>query len=112
MWFALMWGANVVTGVAVLLLRPNSAPVEVLNDINGNVVNLSRCVRHHLDPYVSVTPKILQPAGAFPDNDTLASSGIILPDAGPWLPFYPRGAGRWRSAFTGTLVVLITLSWI
>ncbi|ACA12852.1 conserved hypothetical protein [Xylella fastidiosa M12] len=40
MWFALMWGANVVTGVAVLLLRRNSAPVEVLNDINGNVVNL------------------------------------------------------------------------
>ncbi|MDD0929648.1 DNA methyltransferase [Xylella fastidiosa] len=39
-------------GAAVLLLRPNPAPVEVLNDINGDVVNLYRCVRHHLDEFV------------------------------------------------------------
>ncbi|HHW4671800.1 hypothetical protein LOD44_07915 [Xylella fastidiosa subsp. multiplex] len=59
---------------------------------------------------MSVTPKVLQPAGAFADNDTPASSPIILSDAGPWVAALP--VGRWSSAFTGTLVVLITLSWI
>lgn len=39
-------------GAAALLLRPNPAPVEVLNDINGELVNLYRCVRHHLDEFV------------------------------------------------------------
>lgn len=39
-------------GAAALLLRPCPAPVEVLNDINGDLVRLYRCVRHHLDEFV------------------------------------------------------------
>lgn len=39
-------------GAAALLLRPYPAPVEVLNDINGDLVTLYRCVRHHLDEFV------------------------------------------------------------
>ncbi|KFN42312.1 DNA adenine methylase [Arenimonas oryziterrae] len=39
-------------GAAALLLRPMPAPVEVLNDINGDLVRLYRCVRHHLDEFV------------------------------------------------------------
>lgn len=39
-------------GAAALLLRPHPAPVEVLNDVNGELVNLYRCVRHHLDEFV------------------------------------------------------------
>lgn len=39
-------------GAAALLLRPTPAPVEVLNDINGDLVRLYRCVRHHLDEFV------------------------------------------------------------
>lgn len=35
-------------GAAALLLRPNPAPVEVLNDVNGELVRLYRCVRVHL----------------------------------------------------------------
>lgn len=39
-------------GAAALMLRPHPAPVEVLNDINGDLVRLYRCVRHHLDEFV------------------------------------------------------------
>lgn len=39
-------------GAAALLLRPQPAPVEVLNDANGDLVRLYRCVRHHLDEFV------------------------------------------------------------
>lgn len=39
-------------GAAALLLRPTPAPVEVLNDVNGDLVCLYRCVRHHLDEFV------------------------------------------------------------
>lgn len=39
-------------GAAALLLRPTPAPVEVLNDINGELVRLYRCIRHHLDEFV------------------------------------------------------------
>jgi DNA adenine methylase len=39
-------------GAAALLLRPSPAPVEVLNDVNGELVNLYRVVRHHLDEFV------------------------------------------------------------
>lgn len=39
-------------GAAALMLRPTPAPVEVLNDINGDLVRLYRCVRHHLDEFV------------------------------------------------------------
>ncbi|PJK02812.1 restriction endonuclease subunit M [Lysobacteraceae bacterium NML75-0749] len=39
-------------GGAALLLRPAPAPVEVLNDVNGELVRLYRCVRHHLDEFV------------------------------------------------------------
>ena len=39
-------------GAAALLLRPYPAPVEVLNDINGELVRMYRCVRHHLDEFV------------------------------------------------------------
>lgn len=39
-------------GAAALLMRQVPAPVEVLNDINGDLVRLYRCVRHHLDEFV------------------------------------------------------------
>lgn len=39
-------------GAAALLMRPHPARMEVLNDINGDLVNLYRCVRHHLDEFV------------------------------------------------------------
>ena len=39
-------------GAAALLLRPYPAPVEVMNDVNGDLVRLYRCVRHHLDEFV------------------------------------------------------------
>ena len=37
---------------ALLFLRPTPAPVEVLNDCNGELVNLYRVVQHHLDEFV------------------------------------------------------------
>jgi DNA adenine methylase len=37
---------------ALLFLRPEPAPVEVLNDTNGELVNLYRVVQHHLDEFV------------------------------------------------------------
>lgn len=37
---------------AMLFLREQPARAEVLNDINGDLVNLYRCVQHHLDELV------------------------------------------------------------
>lgn len=37
---------------ALFFLRPNPANVEVLNDINGELVNLYRVVQHHLEEFV------------------------------------------------------------
>lgn len=37
---------------ALLFMRAEPAKVEVLNDINGDIVNLYRCVQHHLDELV------------------------------------------------------------
>lgn len=39
-------------GAAIYFLRPYPAPVEVLNDINGELVNLYRVVQHHLEEFV------------------------------------------------------------
>jgi len=39
-------------GAAALFMRANPAPLEIVNDINGELVNLYRCVRHHLDELV------------------------------------------------------------
>lgn len=39
-------------GGAALLLAKNPASAEVLNDINGELIRLYRCVRHHLDELV------------------------------------------------------------
>lgn len=39
-------------GAAALLMRPTPAPVEVLNDVNGELVNLYRVVQNHLDEFV------------------------------------------------------------
>ena len=39
-------------GGALYFLRPMPAPVEVLNDINGELVNLYRVVQHHLEEFV------------------------------------------------------------
>jgi DNA adenine methylase len=36
----------------LFFVRPEPAPVEVLNDINGDLVNLYRVVQHHLDEFV------------------------------------------------------------
>jgi DNA adenine methylase len=39
-------------GAGLFFLRPEPAKVEVLNDINGELVNLYRVVQHHLDEFV------------------------------------------------------------
>lgn len=39
-------------GAALFFLRATPAEVEVLNDINGELVNLYRCVQHHLEEFV------------------------------------------------------------
>lgn len=39
-------------GAALYFLRPFPAPVEVINDINGELVNLYRVVQHHLEEFV------------------------------------------------------------
>lgn len=39
-------------GAAALLMRPYPAQQEVLNDVDGELVSLYRCVRHHLDELV------------------------------------------------------------
>lgn len=39
-------------GAAMYFLRPAPAPVEVINDINGELVNLYRVVQHHLEEFV------------------------------------------------------------
>lgn len=39
-------------GAALFFLRPVPAEVEVLNDINGDLVNLYRVVQHHLEEFV------------------------------------------------------------
>ena len=39
-------------GAALFFLRPVPAPVEVINDINGELVNLYRVVQHHLEEFV------------------------------------------------------------
>jgi len=39
-------------GAAIYFLRPSPAPVEVLNDVNGELINLYRVVQHHLEEFV------------------------------------------------------------
>lgn len=39
-------------GGALFFMRPSPAKVEVLNDINQELVNLYRCVQHHLEEFV------------------------------------------------------------
>lgn len=39
-------------GAALYFLRPVPAPTEVINDINGELVNLYRVVQHHLEEFV------------------------------------------------------------
>lgn len=39
-------------GAALFFLRPEPAKVEVLNDIDGQLVNLYRVVQHHFDEFV------------------------------------------------------------
>ena len=39
-------------GAALFFLRPVPAPVEVLNDINGELVNLYRVVQHHMPEFL------------------------------------------------------------
>ncbi len=39
-------------GAALFFLRPQAAPVEVLNDINGDLVTLYRVVQNHLEEFV------------------------------------------------------------
>ena len=39
-------------GAAALLFAKQPSKVEVLNDINGDLVNLYRCVQHHLEEFV------------------------------------------------------------
>lgn len=39
-------------GAALYFMRPQPAKVEVLNDLNGDLVNLYRVVQHHLDEFV------------------------------------------------------------
>lgn len=39
-------------GAALYFLRPMPAPVEVINDVNGELTNLYRVVQHHLEEFV------------------------------------------------------------
>ena len=39
-------------GAALYFLRPVPAPVEVINDVNGELVNLYRVVQNHLEEFV------------------------------------------------------------
>ena len=39
-------------GAALYFMRPQSVPVEVLNDINGDLVTLYRVVQNHLEEFV------------------------------------------------------------
>jgi DNA adenine methylase len=39
-------------GAALYFLRPEPARVEVLNDLNGELINLFRVVQHHLEEFV------------------------------------------------------------
>lgn len=39
-------------GAALYFSRPTPAPVEILNDINGELTNLYRVVQHHLAEFV------------------------------------------------------------
>lgn len=39
-------------GAALFFMRPTPAKVEVLNDINGQLINLYRVVQHHFDEFV------------------------------------------------------------
>lgn len=39
-------------GAAMFFLRPTVADSEVLNDVNGELVNLYRVVKHHLEEFV------------------------------------------------------------
>jgi DNA adenine methylase len=39
-------------GGAALLLAKEPSPVEVINDVHGELVRLYRCVQHHLDEFV------------------------------------------------------------
>jgi len=39
-------------GTALYFMRPQAAPVEVLNDINGDLVTLYRVVQNHLEEFV------------------------------------------------------------
>lgn len=39
-------------GAAMYFLRPMPAQAEIINDINGDLVNLYRVVQHHLDAFV------------------------------------------------------------
>lgn len=39
-------------GAALYFLRPTPAPTEVINDINGDLVNLYRVVQNHLEEFV------------------------------------------------------------
>lgn len=39
-------------GAALYFLRPQPAPVEVLNDLNGDLVNLYRVVQNHLEEFI------------------------------------------------------------
>lgn len=39
-------------GAALFFMRPQAAPVEVLNDINGDLVTLYRVVQNHLEEFI------------------------------------------------------------
>nr|DAK49910.1 MAG TPA: DNA adenine methylase [Caudoviricetes sp.]DAQ17095.1 MAG TPA: DNA adenine methylase [Caudoviricetes sp.] len=39
-------------GAALFFLRPKRAKCEVLNDLNGQLINLYRVVQHHFDEFV------------------------------------------------------------
>jgi DNA adenine methylase len=53
-------------GLAVLLAKPRS-PVEVINDINGDLVTFYRCVRFHPDPLLTELEFVLNSRKEFDD---------------------------------------------
>src|SRR5205085_1031202 len=53
-------------GLAVFLAKPRS-PIEVVNDVNGDLVTFYRCVRFHQDPLLTELEFVLNSRREFLD---------------------------------------------
>lgn len=53
----------------VFLRRPNAAPVEVINDLSGDVANLFRVIRRHYEPFVAELSWLIASRAEFQRQD-------------------------------------------